>query len=78
MTNLDGVVSSLTDAQRRLLLDGKEGWDLDRRVARALCGKGLMGVAGYVLGETVYARTHEGEAVREILLSSKDPHHVQR
>lgn len=57
----------LTDAQRDFMRDGEEGVFCDRRIARALCGKGLMGVAGYVLGETCYAFTHEGLAVREAL-----------
>jgi hypothetical protein len=52
------------------MLDGEEGIFCDRRVARALCGKGLMGVAGYVIGETVYAFTDDGLALRDELLAA--------
>jgi|GEM_PF-2915040 len=62
------IVAGLTEAQRDFLIKGEEGIFVDRRTARALCGKGLMGVAGYVIGETVYAFTHDGLAVRSALI----------
>lgn len=61
------IEAGLTPAQRRFMVAGKEGWNVDRRVARGLNGKGLMGIAGYVLGFEVYAFTKIGLAVHKRL-----------
>lgn len=62
------VAAKLSEAQRAFLLKGDEGIYVDRRIARSLCEKRLMGIAGYVVGEAVYAFTHKGLAVREVLM----------
>lgn len=61
------IAAGLSDAQLGFMHNGEEGIFGDRRVTRALCGKGLMGIAGYVFGEAVYAFTPLGLLVRNHL-----------
>ena len=72
MTEAEKNAKGLTEAQREFVRSGNEGIFGDRRIAKALCGKKIMGVAGYVIGETVYAFTPLGLEVRRILEKRND------